>query len=297
VGGSGGAGATPGAGGTISPGNGGTGGASTSGSGGTSGTSGSGGAGGAMGGGITDNPEFGLKIPCPPPTQALILDFAPAGGSPSADAGGADAAAPAPVRDASFGMYGVTFAGGTYYYPADGPWPIGSDVAQGNWHMTGDVGTYSGFGIYIVACNVLDASAYDGISFTISGSVAMGNALSMNVATSGNEVSHVWINTLAVPPPATPAAINSGRCIPASTNQFDGSCASPSVSVPVTAAPTTVTVLWSQLTGGQPAASVDPTEILGISWAFPVPPGAGTATPMPYPIDIVIDDIGFVDNP
>ncbi len=286
VGGSGGA--MSGAGG--SPGTGGTGGASTSGSG---GRSGSGGASGA----ITDNPEFGLKIPCPPPTQALILSFAPAGGGPSADAGGADAAAPAPVRDASFGTYGVTFAGGTFYYPADGAWPIESNVAQGNWHMTGDVGTYSGFGIYIVACNVLDASAFDGISFTISGSVAMGNAIDMFVATSANEVSHVWINTVSMPTPATPAAVNSGRCIPASTNQFDGSCAAASVSVPVTAEPVDVTVLWSQLTGGRPTASVDPTEILGIFWAFPAPPGAGTATPFPYPIDIVIDDIGFVDNP
>ncbi len=297
----GGAGATPGAGGMVSPGNGGS---NMSGSGGTSGnnTSGRGGTSGAGGGGIMDNPQFGFKVPCPPPAQALVLDFAPAGGSSSADAGGADAggadaAAPAPVRDATFGTFGVTLAGGTYSYPGDGTWPIGSDVAQGNWHMTGNVGTYSGFGIYIGGCNALDASAYDGISITISGSVAMGNALTMNVAISANEVSHLWLNTVAMPPPATSAGINSGRCIPVG-NQYDGSCASPAFSVPVTAEPATVTVLWSALTGGSPTASVDPSEITGISWSFPAPPGAGDpVNAMPYPIDIAIDDISFVDNP
>jgi hypothetical protein len=68
--------------------------------------------------------------------------------------------------------------------------------------------------------------------------------------------------------------------------------------VPVTAAPATVTVLWSQLTGGRPAANVDPTEIISISWTFPAPPGAGDpAAAVPYPVDIVVDDIGLVDNP
>jgi hypothetical protein len=297
------AGATSGAAGTVSAGSGGSS-SNTSGNGGASGgstsgggESGSGGAGGAMGA-ITDNPEFGFKVPCPPPAQALILDFSSAGGSPSADAGGADASAPAPVRDTTFGTFGVSLAGGTYSYPGDGTWPIGSDVAQGNWHLTGNVGTFSGFGIYIGGCNVLDASAYDGISFTVSGNVAMGNALSMNVATSANDISHVWLNTVAMPPPATPVGVNSGRCIPASNNQFDGSCASPTVSVPVTVEPATVTVLWSQLTGGVPSASVNPSEITSISWSFPPPPGAGDpVNAMPYPIDIVIDDIGFVDNP
>lgn len=290
----------------VSGGSGGTSGSEASASGGASGSAslGSGGSSGAMSGGIMDNPEFGFKVPCPPPAQALILDFSSTtgGDGPSADAGSADAgsadAAAEPVRDATFGAFGISLAGGTYSYPGDGTWPIGSDVAQGNWHLTGDVGTYSGFGIYIAGCNVLDASAFDGISFTVSGSVAMGGALSMNVGTSANDVSHVWLNTVAVPPPATPAGVNSGRCIPASTNQYDGSCASATFPVPVTAEPTTVTVLWSQLTGGLPSAGVDPTEITGISWTLPAPPGAGDpVNAMPYAIDIVIDDIGFVDNP
>jgi len=146
-------------------------------------------------------------------------------------------------------------------------------------------------------CNVLDVSAYDGISFIISGNVAMGNALTMNVGVSADQVSHVWLNRVSLPPPATPAGINAGRCIPAN-NQYDGTCSSPAFSVPVTAQPTTVTVLWSQLTGGSPAASVDPREIVGISWSFPTPPGAGDpVNAMPYPMDIVIDNISFVDNP
>jgi len=292
-----------GAGGMASAGTGGSGAAGTGGSGtagtGGSGTGGSGTAGTGGMGGITDNPEFGFKVLCPAPAQALILDFTPAGGSPGVDAGAADAGADAgapPVRDTTFGNFGTTFAGGTYSYPADGTWPIASDVAQGNWHLSGNVGTFSGFGLYIGGCNVLDASTYDGISFTISGSVAMGNAITLNVNTSANEVSHVWLNTRQPPPPTT-AAVNSGRCIP-SGNQFDGSCAPPTFSVPVTAQPTTVTVLWAQLTSGYPSLTVNPSEITGISWSFPVPPGAGDpVNAMPYPMDIVIDNIRFVDNP
>jgi hypothetical protein len=43
---------------------------------------------------------------------------------------------------------------------------------------------------------------------------------------------------------------------------------------------------------------VNPSEVTSISWTFPPPPGAGDpVNAMPYPIDIVIDDISFVDNP
>jgi len=283
---------TAGGGSSSTAGSGGSGGSGTAGTGGSS----TAGAGGMMGR-IMDDPEFAFKVLCPPPPQPLILDFTPASGDAVADAGAADAGAPAPLRDATFGSYGVTFAGGTYSYPTDGTWPIESDVSEGNWHLTGNVGTFSGFGLYIGGCNLLDVSAYDGISFTISGNVAMGNALTMNVGVSADQVSHLWVNRVSMPPPTTPAGINSGRCIPVN-NQYDGTCTSPAFSVPVTAQPTTVTVLWSQLTGGSPAASVDPREIVGISWSFPTPPGAGDpVAAMPYPMDIVIDNISFVDNP
>lgn len=271
-------------------------------------TPGGGGSGG--GGGVTGDPEFGIKLPCVPPTQAAFLDFT-LGAAPTADAGtdagAADAAAPVPADgNASFGDFSTQFSGGTYVYPSGGAWPVATDVSGGNWHITGDIGDYSGFGLYFGgtiapetrACTVVDLSAYDGISFTISGSVAMGNTLTMSVARSSNNVSHVWLNTIAMPRPNPPAERNSGTCIPASTNQFDGTCASPTTTITVTAEPTTVTVLWSQLMGGLPQAGVDPTEITGIAWSFPNPPGVGNAaTAMPYPVDLVIDNFQFVNSP
>jgi hypothetical protein len=271
------------------------------------GGSGMGGGGAGGGGGVTGDPEFGIQIECVPPTQTLIADFSPVA-APVADAGadgGADAAAPAPGPNYSFGDFYLTFSGGTYVYPTGGAYPVTSDISGNNWHISGEIGDYSGFGLYFGgtfapetrACTVVDMSAYDGIQFTVSGSVAMGNMLTMSVAIARNNVSHVWLNTVAMPPPNPPAERNAGRCIPASTNQFDGSCASPSTTVAVTADPTTITLLWSDFTNGLPDAAINPEEITGIAWAFPAPPGAGTTTPAPYAADIVIDDIRLVDNP
>lgn len=286
------------------------GGSNTAGGGGSSGsTAGGGGSSGATGG-ITADPDFGRKIPCATPTGALILDFASAvaaAGDAGADAG--DASAPVPTGDAainaSFGDFTTSFSGGTYRYPADGAWPVNSDVTQGNWRMTGDIGTYSGFGLYFggmvspstEACNIVDLSMYDGISFTISGSVAMGNTLTMSVAIAANNASHIYLNTVAMPAPAMPVAVNSGRCIPPGANQFDGSCAAPSAAVAVTAQPTTVTMLWSDFAMGRPDATVNPAEITGIAWAFPPPAGVGGDMVMPYAIDLTIDDITFVNTP
>jgi hypothetical protein len=290
----------------------GMGGSGTPGGGGSSGNAPGGGGSSGATGGITSDPDFGRKIPCASPTQPLILDFsaaAPAPGDAGVDGGGADASAPGPTGDAaingSFGNFGTEFSGGTYRYPADGAWPVGSDVTQGNWQMSGDIGTYSGFGLYFggtvppstEACNIVDLSMYDGISFTISGSVGTLNTLTMSVAIAANNASHIYLNTVAMPPPATPATVNSGRCIPPGPNQFDGTCAAPSAAIAVTTTPTTVTMLWSDFTMGRPAAAVDPAEITGIAWAFPPPPGVGGEMLMTYPIDLVIDDIRFVDNP
>jgi hypothetical protein len=268
---------------------------------------GNGGSGGATGS-IMDDPDFGRKIPCVSPTQALILDFtAPAAPAGDAGADAGDAAAPTLVGDAaingSFGDFTTQFSGGTYRYPDTGAWPITSDVTQGDWRMSGDVGTYSGFGLYFggtvggEGCNIVDLTAYDGISFTISGNVAMNDTLTMTVAIAANNASHIYLNTVAMPPPPMPAPVNSGRCIPPGANQFDGSCAAPSATIQVTAAPTTVTMLWTDFGMGRPSAAVDPAEITGIAWAFPAPPGAGSATPTPYAINLVIDDIQFVNNP
>lgn len=248
---------------------------------------------------IEDDPAFGVGAPCPPVTQALITDFTFAGAA-SADAGAsaADSGAVLPVATATgvtFGDFVSTLSGGTFQYPGAGAYAISSDVTMSNWHLSGTIGDYSGFGLFLTGCNVVNASAFDGISFTVRGDVALMGSLTFSVGTSDNDISHLWLNSQPTPP--DPLAVpNSGTCIPAD-NQYDGSCGSPSYSVPVTPTETTVTVTWEQLSAGRPRASVDPEQLTSIVWIFPPPPGAGTATPVPYEADVVIDDLRFVELP
>ncbi|MEO8180267.1 MAG: hypothetical protein ABI895_15635 [Deltaproteobacteria bacterium] len=254
------------------------------------------GAGGAAANPYTSDPAFATGAHCPAVMQALLTDFTYAAGA-VADAGavgGTDAgaaAAPNPTG-VSFGDFTNTLSGSSYVFPTDGSYPVSSDVTGSNWHVTGTIGTYSGLGIVFTGCSLVDASAYRGISFTVQGSVPMG-PVAFNVGTAADEVSHVWLNTAAMPMPMSPAPVNAGRCIPAAM-QYDGSCAAPSRSVPVTAERTTVNVLWAELTAGRPAATVDPKEITNMSWSFPAPAGAGTTTPTTYQVDLTIDDLQFI---
>lgn len=258
---------------------------------GTSGTSaGTGGASGAGAvGDLRDDPAFGFAVECPPPEPALITDF-----TPPALEGDAGADAGVVVPGASFGNFPVTLTGGTYTYPSapGDPFSVNSDISTGEWHLSGDIGTYSGFGLYFQGCHRIDASAYLGLSFSIRGTVEMGGSITFSVGTSSNDISFLWLNSLPTPPSPL-AAPNSGRCIPA-MNQYDGTCASPSFSVPVTATETTIEVRWASLTGGRPSASVDPAEITAISWGFTPPSGAGTPTATPYAVDLFIDDLTFI---
>jgi hypothetical protein len=261
----------------------------TGGSGGT-GTSGSGGS-----GGIQNDPAFGVATECRPIGQALISDFTPP--VPALDAGVADASVAAPVANITFGDFTNTLSGGTYEYPnaVGDPYIVNSDMSQGEWHMSGNIGNYSGFGLYLTGCNRFDASAYAGISFSIRGNVAMMGSLSLQVGTSADDISHLYLNSQPTPPSPL-AEPNSGRCIPAA-NQYDGSCATPTFTVPVTATETTIEVRWTDLTGGVPSASVNPAEITSIRWIFPNPVGVGTATPTTYAVDLFVDDLSFIPNP
>jgi hypothetical protein len=285
------AGGTSGAGGSsVAAGSGGSAGTSASGAGGGGGSGGSGGSGGA--GGLRDDPAFGVAVECPALQQASITDFTPV--AAVADAGVADAGTATVIPDITFGDFTATWSGGTYVYPnaAGDPYVVSSDMSSGEWHMSGNIGTYSGFGLYFSNCNRIDASAFAGISFTIRGNVAMGGTITLQVGTSDDDISHLWLNSQPAPPnPAAPA--NSGRCLPA-MNQYDGTCVTPTFSVPITPTTTTIEVRWADLVGGRPSASVNPSEITSISWIFPNPPGAGTATPTPYAAELYLDDLSFI---
>jgi hypothetical protein len=79
-------------------------------------------------------------------------------------------------------------------YPTSGSWPITSDVTGNNWHISGTIGDYSGFGLGFDGCSRVDASAYRGISFTISGSVPMGNMVTLGMGTLNDTIAPSWLN-------------------------------------------------------------------------------------------------------
>jgi hypothetical protein len=130
-------------------------GASTSGMGGAE-TVGTDTAGGTTNATAGTGPDTSDAIACPTPVDALILDFTY---DPSGDG-----------AQATFGDFAQTFSGGTFVYPNEETmpmYPLTSDVTGDNWHITGTVGDYSGFGLFFQDCTKLDASAFDGIEFTI----------------------------------------------------------------------------------------------------------------------------------
>jgi hypothetical protein len=199
----------------------------------------------------------------------------------------------------SFGDYATTYSGGTFIYP-EGVTALSSDITQSNWHIVGNVTDYAGFVLYNGGgCTKIDASAYKGIPFVISGAIATGqtvtaNTLTLSVGTAANDITAVWLNANKASGAANVS--NFGRCTPASaTNKYDGTCAQPQkAGIPVTTIPTTVTVLWADLASGKPEAFVNPAELVYINWVLPSPVGAGTTSVTPYPVDIVIDDVVFV---
>jgi hypothetical protein len=195
----------------------------------------------------------------------------------------------------SFGTFnGVVFSGGTYSYPGPSSGTCDpasyycSDYAGMNWHMTGLVKDYSGFGLYFM-CKT-SVTPYTGIQFDISGTFTgngMGTgtvpspSVTFNVGTPADDVAAQYTST-----PTTPSW---GACIPTTGNQYDGSCAAPSQVIPLSATPTTVMVPWSGFTTGKPSPTPDPANITSFSWALPWT-GAGAAQ---YTVDITVDNIKF----
>lgn len=239
--------------------------------GGSGNTTGDGGTSGSGGGGGGD-PD---AVACLPVTQALILDFT------------YDAAADPPqsTTDGEFGDYTATFSGGTFKYPE----ALTSDVTDSNWHLAGELDTYGGFALFLANdCTKIDASAYSGVKFTISGDTE-GKAVVLNVGTAANEVSSAWREGNG----ETDVTPNFGRCEPVD-NPYDGTCVTPTFSVVPTAEPTVIEVSWADLTGGSPE-DVNPAEITFIGWNFTPPEGVDTAGVVPYAVDIVVDDIAFIE--
>jgi hypothetical protein len=203
-----------------------------------------------------------------------------------------------PGSTASFGAYGssaTVIAGGSYSYPAMGPGTDSiADPSAGSYCTTlgsqnsfvatatpgtglvvsGTVATFSGVALYLYSC--VDASAFQGIEFTISGDV-------------GNEQADAGSPdqmTFSVSMPLDNAVSSGGQ----GACTLGSSCAAPSYTFTVPAQPTTIQVPFGMLTGGVPIFVLDPSQIAGIQWSLPWP---CTTTPSVYSTQITIADVAF----
>jgi hypothetical protein len=281
------------------------------GTGGTTGTGGRSGSGGttvadsAVGGGVSDaGGDSGLPANCTalpvldctpilPPQGAFITDF-------SLPEGGVTTRCDGTVGPTAFGLYGDLLTGGPYIYPAACPdecnptaalttFPLLEDLSAGNWHITGSVGTYSGFGLYVnhrtgpqdpvlytypytgIPYHAINASAFSGVTFTISGNPGPGGNVVLGMSSVATTVSMTTRTNAA----GTATFTTCGTCAVAPCGNID-------VTVPVTATPTPVTVTWAQ------AGITDPGALMSVSWRFVYVAGAPA-----YPVDVTLDDISF----
>lgn len=258
-----------------------------------------GGAGNATGGAATTSTGGSTTTDCNAPVTTLCTGTAPPAALISDFSIPASATAPT-----VFGTYGQSVYGGTFIYPANvaspGPcdtvsnYPLTQTVTGGNWNVQGTVGTYSGLGLwwncntgttttpaYAGSC-VIDASAYTGISFTVSGTIG---PVSTGTGTVGLTMQVSTPSTMA---PKTDSAGNPKNC---------GTCTAATcgtnVTVPVTATATTITMTWAQL------GVTTPNEIATISFAFTDPCSLNNGyqtspcTATTYPVNITIDDLQF----
>ena len=220
---------------------------------------------------------------CPAVVEPLLLDFATANGGPA---------------QALFGDFSQLLSGGTFIYPAgagevsDAGIPatpgLVSDVAGGDWHITGRVVEAAGFGLFF-NCQLIDAARFAGIAFRVSGQAGPGNLVAVRMRTAGNEVARAWFIEAGISPPAT-----FGRCIPASS-QYDGTCEPANADVVVTPAGSDVVVRFDQLAGGRPESGVNPAELIQIEWALPLPEVSDAGAVTSYDVDLRVDDIRFVE--
>ena len=246
----------------------------TAGTSGGAGTSGAGSTGTGGGGGLPGN----LGTNCLPPDQMLnAFTFDPDGGS---------------MTDGRYGNFGVTLSGGTSTYPP----AMVSDITGNDWHISGMVTDYSGFGIYfddVNMCNKVDASAYAGIRFTIWGTTT--GIVTMGIGTVGNAPKASWllsVNAMGV------TGMEPGTCMPTSgTQYYHPGCADATNAFTVTgtqAAPQTVSIMFTGSTGavfagGTPQANVVASDITSIYWFVNWMPGMAA-----YPIDLHIDNLAFI---
>ena len=164
------------------------------------------------------------------------------------------------------------FYGSLYVYP-DSSGGL-SQATRGEWHIQGTVSTWSGFGFWLGACTV-DMSRFRGVSFRLWGDAGPTGRLTFAIPTDANTKPERCRS-------------NVGHCDAAKT-----SCraASRQLRVPPRRGEPVV-ILWQELRGGAPEASVDPSTILQFQWQFDW--SGGMRAQDAYPVSLFVDDVKLV---
>lgn len=130
---------------------------------------------------------------------------------------------------------------------------------------------YVGATLYFFNC--VDASAYSGVQFTISGSVSS----SCHLVFGANDVAH-----------DDHSQDSKGTC------DAGSSCYAPNmiVATPITSTPTTVKIPWI-MGGSVPDVPLDPGKLTGVQWQFTIDPTQDGGTPMDCTAELQISDVKF----
>jgi hypothetical protein len=170
-------------------------------------------------------------------------------------------------------MWGAApgLTGGLFVYPEPA---LSLDASDGSMMVGGEVADYSGFGVWFTSC--IDASAYSGLSFDISGDVGPSATIKIGLQTNGD----FPVDVLGM----------KGACTFATEATKYTECVTPIVAKDVPESGGTITVAWSEFAGGKPVATADPSEIVGIEWSFSWAGPSDTA----YEADVTVDNLRFL---
>jgi hypothetical protein len=167
-----------------------------------------------------------------------------------------------PSNSYAYAAPGLVLPTATPGYSGDGLWQSLTVVASPGV-PSNPPDNWIGIGVPVVGC--VDASAYTGVRFTITG-----------------DLGTCALSFVAVP--AEQAAVANG-----------GSCTAPMCWSPASLpfGVGTTTVAFADLVGGMPAGPVDPSRLLDVQWQMNVPSDGIT---MPCVANFTISDISFVTN-
>jgi hypothetical protein len=167
----------------------------------------------------------------------------------------------------------ASYRWGSYAYAAPGqPTPVGTATPDGNGiEIVGSFspvdggGNYAGVGVFFAGTTCLDASAFTGIRFDLTGDLG-GCALALGAASSAD----------------LDSVLNPGR---GACSSGTGACYGPAAAV--AAGSTSVMIPFTSLAGGMPVSTLDPSTIVVVQWQL-TPPASGSCA-----ADFTVSNVAF----